>query len=107
MSRLITLLTPVEDPTTLEEVADKLFNHTDMTSFNEIFEAPKNVEIRGIRTNDLVDYIVREVEEDGTVEYHGIYNDDYVEWQLTPEALDLEYKIVIVITTQVQVFPPL
>jgi hypothetical protein len=104
MSRLIAFLTPVEDPTTLDEIADRLFNHTDKQSFDEIFEAPKNIKIRGIQTNDLVDYIVRDVDvDDGTVEYHVIYNDDYVEWHLTPESLDTDYKILF--TTQIQVFP--
>ena len=105
MSRLIAFLTPVEDLTELEEIGERLFNHTDHSSFEEIYHAPKNVEIRGIRTNDLVDYIVKYVGDNDYVEYHGVYNDDYIEWHLTPEALDKEYKIVV--TTTVQVFPPL
>ena len=105
MSRLITFLTPVEDLTELEEIGERLSDHTDQFSFDEFFYAPNNMEIRGIRTNELVDYIVRDVDENGVVEYHGVYNDDYIEWQLSPEALDNEYKIVV--TTTVQVFPPM
>ena len=103
MPNILAFLAPVEDLTELEEIGNRLYDITNETSFDEIFYAPKNLEIRGIRTNELVDYIVRSVDETGDVEYHGIYNDDYIEWQLSPEGLDKEYKIVV--TTTVQVFP--
>ena len=104
MSRLIAFLTSVEDPTVLEEMGER-FDHLELTGEVDILVGHTNLEIRGIRTHELVDFVVKHEADNGYVEYFGVYSDDYVEPHLSAEQLDLEYKLVV--TTQVQIFPPL
>ena len=104
MSRLANFLVSVEDPTTLEEMGER-FNHLGLTGEVDILAATTNVEIRGIRTHELIDFIVKHELDIGYVEYFGVYTDDYIEPHLSAEQLDREYKLVI--TTTVQIFPPL
>ena len=108
MSKLIAFADIVEDLTTLEEVGEELAERADMPYTEiEIFEVRTPYTIRGVRSGDVVDYIVQEIteEDDGTedTQYHMIYNNGYIEYHLTAEAIDAQYVVEVV--TTVRIFP--